>query len=199
MTMQVVSVAPNASGIRGIGPQADFFTLSGDASPGLATLTAVNAKQGWEIREAFALSWATIIPKGELLSVIEFEIELWTAIHSQAWDVFAAKYLARPAPAQPGTKLPKSFGFNHDQASAPPYNVSSVVILEVSYLGQRDGGKVAHKVTMLEWKQPLPAPPRPDQSTPPVEGGLPSAADKLDQELLDAAAQTNSLEAALTQ
>lgn len=175
-------IASSGSGIRGIGDQADFFTLSGEPCPGLCTLTSVNAAQGWDIREGYGLSWATLVPKGEELSKLEFEVEIWTKADSVAFDAYAAKYLSRPAPAQPGTMKPKSFGFTHDQASAPPYSVSSVVVLDVTYLGQREAGKVAHKITLLEWRPPLPAPARPDQSTPPTDTGMPAATDALGQE-----------------
>lgn len=195
MTQPVL--ATSAKGIRGLGPQADFFTLSGDKSPGIAELISCTAVQDWDIRKGYGLSWATIVPAGEKLSKVVFRVKIWKDTQSGDWDTFAAKYLARPAPAQPGSTLPKSFGFAHDQASAPPYNVSAVVVEDVHYLGQIEPGMVAHEIQFLEWKQPLPAPPRPDQSTPPVEGGLPPAQDKLGQEQNDATQTLLSLEAQL--
>ncbi len=177
-----VKIATSGSGIRGIGPQADYFMLSGEQSPGLATLTSCNAAQDWDIRRGYGLSWATLVPAGEQLSKVEFDVDIWTSSDSRAWDAFSAKYLSRPAPAQPGTTKPKSFGFSHDQASAPPYNVSAVVVLDVTYLGQREAGKVSHRVSFLEWRLPLPAPLRPDQSTPPADTGMPAATDALGAE-----------------
>ena len=184
----------NASGIRGIGPQADFFTLSGEQSPGLATLTGCNAAQAWDIRRGYGLMWATIVPSGEELSKLVFKVDLWTAGHSKAWDQFAAKYLSRPAPATPGTTSAKSYGFTHDQASAPPYNVGAVVVLDVVYLGQTEAGMVSHEVHLLEWRPPKPTGPRPDQQTPAVEAGLPTATDKLGQEQNDATTEVLQLE-----
>lgn len=188
---QPVKSARSAKGIRGLGPQADYFKLSGDKSPGKATLVSVDAAQGWDIREAYGTSWATVVPKGEQLSKVDFEVELWTAQDSGLWDAFAAKYLSRPAPAQPGTTAPKSFGFSHDQASAPPYNVNAVVVQAVTYLGQREAGVVAHRVSLLEWKKPLPAPARPPQSTPPTDTGMPAATDALGQEQNSATSDLN--------
>lgn len=188
-------IASSGAGIRGLGPQADTFSLSGENCPGRCTLTGVNAAQGWEIRAGYGLSWATLVPKGEELSKVEFDVDIWTADDSALFDAFAAKYLARPAPAQPGTTAPKSFGFLHDQASAPPYEVTSVVVLDVTYLGQRETGMVGHHVSLLEWRQPLPAPKRPDQSTPATDTGMPAAKDALDQEQNAATADLKAAEA----
>ena len=195
MSQSPPKVASTAALIRGLGPQADTFTLSGDECPGLCTLTACNAAQDWDIRKGYGLSWATLVPSGEQLSKVEFEVKLWTSNDSALFDAFAAKYLARPVPAQPGTTQPKSFGFNHDQASAPPYNVSSVVVLDVTYLGQVEDGMVAHRISLLEWKQPLPAPARPSQTTPSTDTGMPAATDAIGSETNAAVEDHKALEA----
>ncbi len=177
-----------------VGPEADYFTLSGDRSPGKCEIEDGDAEQGWEVRKGFALMWATIVPAGEELTTLVCRIDLWTGQHYQDWLAFAAKYLSRPAPAQPGTTQPKSYGFSHIIASAPPYNVTSVVVRKVTFLKQVRPGLFSAYVYLLEWKPPIPAPPRPDQSTPPVQGGLPSAEDALGAEQNEATQELLSLE-----
>jgi hypothetical protein len=193
--LQPLRSAVSAAGIRGIGPQADFFTLSGEQSPGLATLESVNAAQGWDIRKGMGLDFATVVPAGEELSKIVFKIDLWTTQDSQDFDAYAAKYLSRAAPAPPGLATPKALGFTHDQASAPPYNVSAVVILDVAYLGQTEAGMVSHRVSFLEWRPPKPAGKRMDQSTPPTDTGMPAATDVIGQQQNAATNELNAQEA----
>lgn len=193
MTMKI---AKSSAGIRGIGPQADYFTLSGSQSPGLAKLKAVNALQEWDIRKAYGTSWATAVPSGEALSKIAFEVRIWTSDDSQAWDQFASTYLARPIATAVGAtpQNTKSYSFAHDAASAPPYNVNAVVVAEVRYLGQVEPGIIAHEVELLEWKQPLPAPPTPSQATPASPNGPPAAEDALGAETNQITAQGDALE-----
>lgn len=192
MTQSSIAFAPDGSGLP-CGPDADYFTLSGDRSPGLATIEDGDAEQGWDVRKGYALSWATIVPAGEELTTLVIRIDLWTASHYAAWLVFAAKYLARPAPAQPGTTQPKSYGFRHVVASAQPYNIVSVVVRKVTMLKQTEPGKFSALVYLLEWKRPLPAQARPEQSTPAAEQDIPTATTRTQAEILDATATLNAL------
>jgi hypothetical protein len=192
----MMKIAQSSAGIRGIGAQADYFQLSGVSSPGLATLKSVNAAQSWDVRKAYGTSWATAVPSGEELSKIVFEVRIWVASDSQAWDTFANTYLARPVQSAAGTNPAqvKSLSFAHDVASAPPYNVNAVVVSDVRYLGQVEPGVIAHEVELLEWKQPLPAPPAPNQATPASPQGPPAATDALGAEQNQITSQGDALE-----
>ena len=60
-------------------------------------------------------------------------------------------------------------------------------------LKQTEPGKFSALVYLLEWKKPLPAQPRPDQSTPAAEQDIPTATTKVQAEILDATATVNAL------
>ncbi len=193
MTTGII-VAPNASGLP-LGPQSEYFTLSGFQSPGQAILQSCDATQGWDIRKGYGLMWANIVPAGEELTVVVFRIKIWTDSQYQDWLTFGTEFLSRPAPAPAGTTKTKAFGFWHLLASAPPYNVTDVVVLKVTALKYEPSEDcLVAEVHLLEWKQPLPAPQRPDQGTPSVEGGLPTAQDKIDAETNSAVEDGKSLE-----
>jgi hypothetical protein len=188
-------IPKSSSGVRGVGPQADFFTLTGAQSPGFAKLLSCNAAQSWDLRKAFGTNWATLVPAGEELSKVSFEVWLWTADDSTAFDAYALAYLQRPVQTAAGTdpSQVKALSFTHDQASAPPYNVTAVVVADVVYMNN-DDGIVKHRVEFIEWKQPLPAPPAPNQATPASPNGPPAATDALGAETNQITSQADALE-----
>jgi hypothetical protein len=186
-----MTVAPSMANLPA-GPGYDVFYLNGAPCPGLCKLKACNAAQDWDVRKGYGLSWATIVPSGEQLSKVEFSVKIWEGDQWNAFLGFASLYLSRPAPAQPGTTAPKSFGFSHGVASGPPFNVDAVVVLDVNWVEQGDDDDFFMVgISLLEWRPPIPAPPRPDQATPAVESAIPTAQDKLDVQTLAAVSTLN--------
>ena len=180
-----------------LGPAADTFTLSGTPCPGLCELTACDAPQEWDIRQGYGLSWATTVPKGEGLSKPVFTVKIWDGLQQDpAWVDFCSQFLSRPAPATPGTVQPKSFGFFHPVASRPPHNVTAVVVLDCKFQGHDGFGMLTWEISFLEWKQPLPAPPKPNQATPAAPNGPPAAEDGLGQATLNSLADLSAAEKA---
>jgi hypothetical protein len=194
MTSTAPQIANNAAGIRGLGPQADFFTLSSTRSPGIARLMSCNAAQAWDVKKGYGLNWATVVPMGEELTKLVFRIEIWTAEQSALWDTFAATYLSRPVPPPSGTNDPRSFGFSHEEASGPPFNVVSVVVLDVRWLGPTEDNMKVYEVELLEWRKPVAAPGSVNTSTPAVEQPMPTAQTKQEQEQNGATQQLLSLD-----
>ena len=186
-------LAASASGIRGLGPQADTFYLGGSPCPLFSELVpgSLRIATEYDIRRGYGLNWATVVPAGVKLAVMKFHIHIWTAAHSETWDSWST-ILARPQP-QAGSVALKALGFFHDAASGPPYGVQSVLVTEVAFLGQIEPGHTAHEIELLEWKQPLPAGPKPTQTTPATSNGPPQASDALGVRQNAQTAQNQSL------
>jgi|HubBroStandDraft_2_1064218.scaffolds.fasta_scaffold05596_2 hypothetical protein len=149
-----------------------------------------DAPQEWDIRKGYGLSWATVVPSGEGLSKPVFEVRIWEGQQQDpAWVAFCSQFLSRPAPGASsatstgGAVTTKSFGFFHPIASRPPHNVTAVVVLDCKYKGESDDGLLTWQVELLEWRQPLPAPPKQTQATPSTPAGPPAAEDALGAEL----------------
>jgi hypothetical protein len=182
-------IATSSAGLP-VGPQSDTFTLSGQACPAMCELMSCDAPQEWDVRKGYGLSWATVVPSGEGLSKPVFEARIWEGQQQDpAWVAFCSQFLSRPAPASQGTTTPKSFGFFHPIASRPPHNVTSVVVLDCKYKGESEDGLLTWEISLLEWAQPRPAPPKPGQSTSAVGSGPPAAEDALGAEQNQASAE----------
>lgn len=169
--------APNASGLP-CGPTYDYFILAGVQTPGKATLLSCDAAQGWDVRKGNALNWATVVPTGQELCKPVFQVEIWTADQWDAWLTLAAGYLARPAPNSAGTTASRAMGFWHGIASAAPYFVTAVLVEKVTTVKQGDGIDSALftiQCHFIEFRAPLPAPPRPTQAASPVTPPTPTA------------------------
>jgi len=161
-----VKIAPNLAGLP-CGPSYDFFIINQIASPGKATLLSCDAAQNWTVNQAAGFNWATVTPMGLVLCKPVFRIEVWTADDWQDLLTFATNFLSRPAPAQKGDTKSRALGFFHLIASGPPYFVTAVVVEKVTVVKQ-EGDIFALEMHFLEYRQPLPAPPRPTLAAPAV-------------------------------
>jgi hypothetical protein len=172
-------IATNASGMRGVGPQADTFFLGGSACPLFCELIpgSLRVATEYDIRKGYGLSWATVVPAGVSLAVMRFHIHVIGATDDTLWTNWCP-ILQRPQP-QAGQAQFKALGFFHDMCSGPAYGVQAVLVSELIYVGQVESGHNVHEVAFIEWKQPLPSPPKPSQATPATANGPPQAEDAL--------------------
>jgi hypothetical protein len=193
-TSPALRIAPNAFGMRGIGPQADTFYLGGSPCPLFCELVpgSLRVATDYDIRKGYGLSWATVVPAGVSLAVMRFHIHVIGTADDTLWTNWSP-ILQRPQP-QAGQAQFKALGFFHDMCSGPAYGVQSVLVTELAYVGQIESGHNVHEVAFIEWKEPLPAPPRPSQATPATANGPPQAEDALGQEQNDATAVGESLD-----
>jgi hypothetical protein len=71
--------------------QYDYITLDGVKSPGLCIRSSGGErKQKWENQQAPGFAGAFTVFRGEEISTIEYQFQLWEPEHFIAWDSFVA-------------------------------------------------------------------------------------------------------------
>lgn len=88
---------------------ADVLRVGDDLTPGLVVVSKAGIPFTWDKRKGYGYSGAWLVYTGKDLSEFETTFTIWTSTQEDAWDAWAAKYLAEPAqPQQNGVFLPSA-------------------------------------------------------------------------------------------
>lgn len=173
-------------------PARDYIMIGGDKSPGKCTIRGLNSPRGWDIRQGYGLSGATVVPKGDECSTFSVFFEFFdaggsgvqkTADMLNAWYAYAAKYFDKSVRLVPGSNVPKALGVDHPILAAPPHRVTEAVVKDVSGLEQDDNGGWSVEVFFLQYRKPKPALAAPNAAIPAAAQTAPTAEDEADREM----------------
>lgn len=151
--------------------------LNGAPSPGQWLLVDAKRTFGWEIRQGNYLTGATVVPKGDPLMQVRYDIRIWTPNDAGVYRKMLRTTLKKPIIQLTGassgiiTLNSASAAMSIDDPSLKDVSVSSVVVLSASVLYhplKTSGGHGAWtaEVEFLEFRQPIAALPLPDQTIP---------------------------------
>ena len=157
----------------------DVIVIGGDVSPGRARIRGAGSPRTWDVRQGYGFSGAFVVFTGAGLAKFEVEIALWLASQETDWERFAKKYLEKP----PSGMRPKALGIYHPLLTAPPLNISAVVVEDVSQFEEDEYGLWTCVIKFLEYRQPKPILARPSAAIPAAAKALPTARDALDEEI----------------
>ncbi len=170
-------------------PVVDTFTIASIRMPGKWTLLDAKKKFGWQIQQGYGLSGAFVFPKGDELIVPKFRGEFW-----DSGDFFAYKQVQKRLLVKGLVTLgilAAALGIDHPELKA--LGVTSVVVLELGPAIQAEGGLWVVTVDFLQYRAPLPVPPKPKTVIPDVTPPVPTAQGLQQIELQKLQAQAKAL------
>ncbi len=170
-------------------PQVDSFTIASALLPGKWTLLAADKEFGWQIQQGYGLSGAFVYPKGDPLVVAKFKGEFWD---STDYTIFCQirKLLFKKGSFTLGVTS-AAMGIDHPELKA--LGVTDVVILKQSPVLTTDGGLWTVHIDFLQYRPPLPAPPKPAFVIPDIAPPVPTAKTLQQAELLKLQGEASSL------
>jgi hypothetical protein len=174
-------------------PAWDYFMIGADACPCQAELVEGGSPRGWDERQGYALSGATLVPTGDHLTPVVFRIKMWDPVQWPAWQTFAAKYLNKSVRYNPGTVTPRALSITHPILNAPPWLVSEVVVDDVTVPQQDENGLWTWEIHFHEYRAPQPAPQKPDAAIAAAQEDQPTATDQFEAEMQNLGAQLPAL------
>jgi hypothetical protein len=199
---------PYPSLVQTNGPGLSSYTFEGPTiigipMPGQWLLTKAAREFGLQQQRANFLSGAFIVPKGDPLMEIEYEVRIW---ESGTMGVFRGllKTLLKKPVASLGAAIPIAAALGIDDPALKDLGVSYVVVSHIDYPKNplvASGGKgpwVGH-VGFLEYRSGVPALPVPDQGIPDPGAVTPSAASNLGTAQADMTAGAGALQGAAAQ
>jgi hypothetical protein len=153
-------------------------TINGIAMPGQWLLKKARRVFGWQIQQPNFMTGATIVPKGDPLMEIEYEVRIWQDAAMTVFLSLCQSILKKPAIAVSGSA---SSALGIDDPTLKVYNVASVVVAFVDIpknplVSSGGKGPWVGSVGFLEYRKPLPALPVPDQTIPDPGAVTPQAA-----------------------
>jgi hypothetical protein len=157
-------------------------TIIGTPMPGQWLLTKATRQFGWQEQQGSFQSGATIVPKGDPLMHIEYEVRIFEAGTMSDFILVCGTILKKAVVAVPG--VPASAALGIDDPILKILGVKSVVVDFVEFPKNplvASGGKGAWvgKVGFIEYRKPLPALPVPSQEIPDPGAVTPAAAANL--------------------
>jgi hypothetical protein len=172
-------------------PAVNSITLANFPMPGRWTLTEAKKKFGWQIQKGYGLSGAVVFPTGDELVVAKFEVEFWSNSDFNIFKNIRKQLLQKPVFSLGGALLTAALGIDHPELKA--LGVTSVVVLEVGAAIDRGGGDWVCHIDFLQYRAPLPAPPKPTTTIPDVASPAPVAQDAQEVEIQKLQAQAAAL------
>lgn len=192
--------------IRSSGPTGSFtyesFNLGGVPMPGQWLLVDAPRVFGWQILKAYGQSYATVLPIGDDLVKARFAIRIWTSADAGVYRQLLKTTLRKPVGLMPGSTSAAGLGI--DQPQLLDIGVSSVVVARVTPLYNplvTSGGRGpwTAECELLEYRKPLAALPKPNQSIPAKSPPKPTAQDAQDIEIQKLSSAFGAKAAALQQ
>jgi hypothetical protein len=171
-------------------PAVDSIVVNGATAPGQWVLQPGYKEFGWQIQQGFALSGATVFPKGDELMVAPFLIKLWDMAFPaqyQAFVQFRSLYLKKAVFGLPGGLGAYALGISHPELNA--LGGTSWVVKKVPWLTNNGKGLWTGTCEFLQYRKPQPALNKPNATIPGAAKAVPKAADALQQQILDNAAK----------
>lgn len=180
-------------------PAQDFLVIGGDKSPGKCEISNTHSPRPWDIRQGYALSGATLVPKGDEPATFAIRFSLWLPSQVPGWYAFAAKYFDKSVRLVPGTLTPKALTVGHPQLSAPPLRVTAAVVNDATALEPDGYGLWFAIVFFTQYRKPKPALSPPDAAIPAAAAPQPTAQDQADKDIQTKLAQVKALAPGLFQ
>ena len=175
-------------------PAVDSFTLASFPLPGKWTLVEAKRQFGWQIQKGFGLSGAFVLPTGDELVIARFRGEFFA---SSDWNIYKnlrKQLFTKPVFSVGGALLTAAMGIDHPTLKA--LGVTQVVIYAVHGELQEEGGLWTQVIELLEYRPPLPAPPKPKTVIPDIANPTPTAQDAQEVEIQKLTAQASALQGA---
>jgi hypothetical protein len=188
-------------------PAVNTITLGGYTLPGKWTLTEAKAAFGWQIQQAYGLSYAAVIPRGDELIAPKFKGEFWSdydySIFRDIWKQLflqatfyvpgtnnfsnqpqapSLAFLSGLSSATISTSAYTSKAIGIDHPSLKLMGCNSVVLLGISAPVDEDAGLWSLSLDFLQFRAPVPAKTPPKQTIPDAPKPKPVAQDGFDVE-----------------
>lgn len=172
-------------------PSVNSITLANFPMPGKWTLLEAKKKFGWQIQKGYGLSGAVVFPTGDELVVAKFKAQFWSHSDFNIFKQLRKQLLQKPVFSVGGALLTAALGIDHPELKA--LGVTSVVIGEVGAAIDQGGGDWQVHIDFLQYRPPLPAPPKPKFVVPDVASAAPVAQDAQELEIQKLQAQAKAL------
>lgn len=181
-------------------------TVNGQAMPGQWLLMDAVREFGWEERVGNYLTGATLVPKGDPLTVVKYSVRIWASSDAGVYRKLLQTTLKKPVIRVTGTAGLISTNASTavlgiDDPALKDLGITQVVVASVSALLNplvTSGGKGpwTASVSFKEYRKPIPALPIPDQVIPDNGAVTPSAFNMQQQENANITQGTKDLQAA---
>lgn len=144
----------------------DFIVLSGQRSPGIATIEGAGSKRNWDKRKGYALSGAICVFKGLDLSEFKVRLKLVSVQDWNDWDAWKT-IVQRPPPvsfdrgvvptqaeATAAVRRARPHAMDIEHPMLESLEIRSVVVTNVSQAEQVEDGVWVITIDFLEFRQP---------------------------------------------
>lgn len=171
------STAPNALDALA----QDFVVIGGDVSPGRATILDPKREIGWDIRQAYGMNLATLVPKGNPPATFSIRFDLWDEADLPKWNAFSAKWLKYATARVPGATdkngnpVNYAISVKHPILQAQPIALQQCVIAKIGGLNVDEEGLWGCTVDFLEYGLPVIARQAPTAAVPAAAQAQPTA------------------------
>lgn len=172
------------------GDDSNPLRIAGYNMPGKWTLLEAKKKFGWQIQKGYATSGAVVYPIGDDLVVAKFRGEFWDDGDFSLYKLIRTRLLDKGVITIGGLPTASAMGISHPELKA--MGVESVVVLELGAATMADGGLWVVSMDLLQYRKPIPAPPKPARTTPDVPSPIPTALNARQVEIQKLTAQMSA-------
>lgn len=131
----------------------DYVTIASNRSPGKASIIDLKRSIGWDVRQAYGLDRATLVPKGNPPATFSIRFDLWDPGDLDAWDIFAKTYLKWALFRAPGS-ITKALTIVHPILQAQPIALKECVVSQIHGLNKDEEGLWSCTVDFMEYGPP---------------------------------------------
>lgn len=142
------------------------------------TLSPPKLKRNWTVKPGFGIQGAFCVYTGEGLATFDATFEFWNEEKEPLWDAFAALYLSAPL----GVK-PAAIGIYHPILMKPPFRIQNVQVTDIEGWSLVTPGRWQTRLTLLEYRPPLPFIPVKTEPVVPAVEKVPIAKPKTEQDI----------------
>lgn len=132
----------------------DYVTIGGQKSPGRASILDMKRKIGWDVRKAYGLDKATLVPVGNDPATFSVRFDFWDPAEKVTWDAFAKTYLKWALVRVPGGAT-KALKVLHPILQAQPFAVQDCVVSEIHGLNKDEEGLWGCTIDFMEYGAPV--------------------------------------------
>jgi hypothetical protein len=183
--------------------------INGEVMPGQWLLTDCTVQSGFQIKEGAYLSGAVLVPSGDPLTKIGYDIRIWASNDAASYRGLLGTLLKNGVTSVPGTTAANSTNLatailGIDDPPLKDVGITQVVVWSRTPLFNplaKGGGKGpwTARVEFMQWRKPVPAKPIPDQAAPDPGPLTPSAYQNAQTAAAKMAADRAAIQAALAQ
>lgn len=172
----------------------DFIVINGDPCPGKCTVQKPNSPRGWDERQGYGMSGATLAPKGDPLAKFSVLVEIWSGTDYLIWKEFCAKHFTKNVVKGGGLgSPPRALGIYHPELAAPPISISEVVVEDIISNGQDEDGLWSWEIKFIQYRAPVKITQKPTGAVPAASNDAPTATTAIQRENVQLAQTLNGL------